>query len=144
MTAALAPCIRPVDASFWCGAQPGRRYWADCYRRACDYLLAHSPGGGPCAPIDGLLLVHGTCGDGRLRWAHAWVDLPGALVFDGVRQQFYDWQGYAGVLRATAEAGYAADATREQMRATGHYGPWHQGRLGHDSVRHLETPAGAP
>ncbi len=62
MTAALAPCIRPVDDSFWCGAQPGRRYWADCYRRACDYLLAHSPGDVPylpSMPIDGLLLVHG-------------------------------------------------------------------------------------
>jgi len=140
-SAALAPWIREVSPALWCGARPGKRYWTDCYRRASDYLLARAPDHGPCVPLDGVLLVHGVCRDDRVMWAHAWVELPGpgGVVFDGVRQQFYDREGYLRTLRATAEATYDAAAMVAQMRAWRHYGPWHDGLLGHDSVRRLRV-----
>jgi hypothetical protein len=137
-SAALAPWIRPVAAALWEGARPGKRYWTDCYRRASDYVLARARQPGPCLPADGVLLVHGVCRDDHVMWAHAWVELPDGVVFDGVRQQFYDRDGYYRTLRATAEATYDAAAMREQMRARRHYGPWHDGRLAHDSVRRLQ------
>jgi hypothetical protein len=135
--AALAPYVQPVDADLWCGTRPGRRYWADCYRRACDYVLAHASGRGPYGPIAGMRLVHGVCRDGDLVWAHAWVELPGGRVFDGVRQQFYDRDGYQRVLQTTVEATYGPEAMVAQLRAARHYGPWHDGVLGHDAIGRL-------
>lgn len=134
-TAALRPARRNVAATLLCGTQPSKRYWGDCYRRASDYVLAHTPGHGPCAPLTNVRLVHGVCGDGNVLWAHAWVDLPGSLVFDGVRQQFYDRAGYMRIFRATEEATYGSSAMLLQMVATRHYGPWHEGVLGHNSTR---------
>src|SRR5438105_3343261 len=142
-SAALAPYVRGVAAALWCGVRPGKRYWTDCYRRASEYVLARSLVHGPCNPVEGMLLVHGVCRDDHVLWAHAWVELPGelpaALVFDGVRQQFYDRDGYYQILRVTAEATYDAATMRAQMRAWRHYGPWHDGLLAHDSQRRLEA-----
>jgi hypothetical protein len=148
MTAALAPSVRAVSVSVSSGTRPGRRYWSDCYRRASDYVLAHTPGQGPCPPVEGMRLVHGVCGDARGLWAHAWVDLPdpsGArgLVFDGVRQEFYDRDGYCRVLHAIAEASYDAPGMTERMHASGRYGPWHAGVLGRNATgRHRSETAG--
>lgn len=135
---ALAPCVRQVPTALWCGARPGKRYWTDCYRRASDYVLANSSAHGQCLPLDGLLLVHGVCRDDHVLWAHAWVELQAGLVFDGVRQQFYDHDGYYRILRVTAEATYDAATMRNRMRTWQHYGPWHDGVLARDSVRRLE------
>jgi hypothetical protein len=70
-------------------------------------------------------------------WAHAWVKLPDDVVFDGVRQQFFDRDGYYRILRATAEVTYGSAEMLAQMRVWQHYGPWHDGLLSHDSVRTL-------
>jgi len=138
-TAALAPYVRRVDAALAGGTRPGRRYWGDCYRKAADYLLAHSPGSGARPGGEGMALVHGVCCRDRLLWAHAWVALPQALVFDGVRQQFYDQEGYRRVLQAAAEATYSRADVVERLRATQRYGPWHQGILGHASAGRLDA-----
>jgi len=84
-------------------------------------------------------LVHGVCRDGDVVWAHAWVDLPGGIVFDGVRQAFYDRDSYRRVMQATEEARYHADAMIEWMVGTRRYGPWHAGVLGHDAIRRVEA-----
>src|SRR5688500_3859932 len=114
-TAALAPWLRTVSTDTLCGVRPSRRHWADCYRRACDYVLAHTSGEGTCPPLAGMRLVHGVCGDATDLWAHAWVELADGLIFDGVRQAFYDRVGYYQVLHAVAEATYEAPAMIEQM-----------------------------
>ena len=88
-------------------------------------------------------LVHGVCGDSTDVWAHAWVELPDGLIFDGVRQAFYDRGGYYQVLRASAEATYDAPEMIEQMRASERYGPWHSGVLGRDASRRRAEPASA-
>jgi hypothetical protein len=141
-TVALAPHGRPVDAALACGTRPGRRYWGDCYRRAADYVLARVLRGGPCPSVEGLTLVHGTCRAGLLQWGHAWVELPGGLVFDGVRQQFYEPAGYHRILQTTAEATYRPEAVMAQLRATQRYGPWHRGVLGKAAARRLGSHAG--
>ena len=74
--------------------------------------------------------MHGTAAPGAAVWAHAWVELPGGLVFDGVRQRFYDRAGYYRVLRRTAEAIYRPAEAAARLRATQRYGPWHRGALG--------------
>jgi hypothetical protein len=139
LTAALAPYIRQADPALACGTWPGQRYWRDCYRKAAEYMLAHSPRGGRCSPVAGMALMHGVCRTGVQEWGHAWVELPGALVFDGVRQQFYDRDGYRRATQATAEATYTTEQMVERMRAAEHYGPWHQGVLGHEAARRLDT-----
>jgi hypothetical protein len=141
-TVALARHARAVDAALARGTRPGRRYWGDCYRRAADYVLARFLRDGPCPPLEGLTLVHGTCRAGLLLWGHAWVELPGGLVFDGVRQQFYEPAGYRRVLQTTAEATYRPEAVVAQLRATGRYGPWHRGLLGTAAARRLGSHAG--
>ena len=142
-TAALAPWRRTVSTDTLCGVQPSRRHWADCYRQACNYVLAHTPGAGACPPLDGMRLAHGVCRDATDTWAHAWVELPDRLIFDGVRQAFYDRAGYYRVLHAVAEATYDAPAMIEQMRATRRYGPWHEGVLGRDASRRVAGPISA-
>ena len=142
-TKALAPWVRVVPEGTRCGVKPGRRHWADCYRRACDYVLAHTAQRGSCPPISGMRLVHGVCGDASDLWAHAWVELPDGRVFDGVRQEFYDREGYCRVLGAVAEATYDAPAMIEQMRASVRYGPWHTGLLGRAATRRVAADASA-
>ena len=90
-------------------------------------MLAHAPGGDPGPPPRCLILVHGRCHAGPVAWGHAWVELPAGLVFDGVRQQFYDGAGYRHALGAVAEAAYGPAAAAAWLRATGHWGPWHRG-----------------
>jgi hypothetical protein len=85
-------------------------------------------------------LVHGVCRDSHSLWAHAWVELPGDLVFDGVRQAFYDRDGYCQVLHAVAEATYDAPTMLERMHASGRYGPWHAGVLGRSASRRIAFP----
>jgi hypothetical protein len=152
VSAALAPFVCAVDASLWAGARPGRRYWADCFRRASDYVLAHEDRSSTGDPSDEVTLVHGVCRDAHAVWAHAWAELsvpsatsrpPSALVFDGVRQQFYTREAYYRVLRITAEARYTAAEVLRHMRSSHHYGPWHDGVLGHESMRLAQVPRGA-
>jgi hypothetical protein len=141
-TVALAAHTRTVDAALAAGTRPDRRYWGDCYRRAAEYVLAHARPRGPCHPQTGMKLVHGTCRTGGALWAHAWVELPGAVVFCGVRQRFYDRDGFYLVLGATAEAVYRPGAAVARLRATSRYGPWHRGALGGAAARRLPVLGG--
>ena len=145
---ALAPYALAVGAGLTGGTRPGRRYWGDCYRQAIAYMLAHAPmdGAEPSAQTaenaetstsgsgagtgGELTLVHGLCRAGPVWWGHAWVELPGAVVFDGVRQQFYDRESYCRVLGTVAEATYSFDAMLERLQATERCGPWHHSRAG--------------
>jgi hypothetical protein len=153
-TAQLAPYVRAVDAARACGTRPRRRYWGDCYRRAAGYVLDRILRDGACPQLEGMTLVHGTCHDGHQLWAHAWVELPGApgssgaglaadaLVFCGVRQQFFDREGYRRVMRSTAEASYRPEELVDRLQRTQRFGPWHWGALGGSSVRRLDPYRG--
>ncbi len=135
-TVALARHARDVGEALACGTHPGRRYWGDCFRRAAEYMLDRCLPGAPCPPQEGLRLVHGTGRSGSELGAHAWVELPGDLVFDGVQQRFYDRADYGRVLGVTAEASYHPLEVVDRLRTTQRYGPWHRGVLGAATARH--------
>src|SRR5690242_13300623 len=80
---------------------------------ALRYVLAHPE-------IIGLRLVHGRC----LGLAHAWVELPGGVVFDGVVQRFYTLAGYRAATAATEEASYTSGEAAHLVLAGDHCGPW--------------------
>jgi hypothetical protein len=76
---------------------------------------------------DGFSLVHGTVVSIPLgeRIAHAWVELPGDRVFDGVAQGFYHRDSYYKMLSAIAERRYTRTQFLNHAIQTGSYGPWH-------------------
>src|SRR5438477_1035385 len=63
---------------------PRRRYPQQCYAQTIKYVLHHQE-------INGARLVHGTIAHAPffVPIAHAWVELPGDVVFDGVVQAFF-------------------------------------------------------
>lgn len=84
-----------VSASYRRGAHSGRVFPKDCWHKACRYVVEHVD--------DGAMLVHGTCADGEdpdFRFEHAWVELPGGVVFDGVFQRFYEQASYYAAMGA--------------------------------------------
>jgi hypothetical protein len=73
-----------VPAHWKEGTTPDTIYPHECFYRAYRYIADLDLHLGN---DDGVYLIHGEC---CLAWgAHAWVELPGGIVFDGVRQRFY-------------------------------------------------------
>ena len=89
------------------GTLPQYQYWSECFPRAMAYVRRHN--------IDGLRYVIGDGGLGGFN-RHAWVELPGDIIFDGVLQQFYDKTKYIEIehvrtwYRFTRDAAVLADA----------------------------------
>ena len=82
----------------------GRSYSGQCYPAAFRYVLAHRG-------IEGIRFAVGSC------WAcggHAWVELPGDIVFEATHQQFYPGPAWrqcyrpVEVTRYTPEEAYRA------------------------------------
>lgn len=81
-----------------------KKYPGQCYERAFCYMAEHRQTPGP-------VLVHGSCfppehPTGMPPVDHAWVELPGSVVFDGVQHEFYDRDDYYRVLHAQKELTY--------------------------------------
>ena len=55
---------------------------------------------------------------------HAWVELPGNVVFDGVVQAFFVRESYYAVMAAVPLDRYTGAETRRLLTAHGHPGPW--------------------
>src|SRR5262245_58848679 len=121
----MKPLEVPVAEEFPKGTTPGRVYPGGCYRRAWGYCVTAMEERGAR-----LLLVHGEVVNaastpGReFPIGHAWVELPGGVVFDGTVQRFYDGAMYAERLRASAHRKYLPrDAARLGVKFH-NYGPW--------------------
>jgi hypothetical protein len=71
-----------------------------------------------------LRLVHGTLFIVGIPFPHAWVEIPGEIVFDPVEQEFYNRDDYSHVLHAKAEAHYTTAEASQHAISTNHYGPW--------------------
>jgi hypothetical protein len=120
------------------GTAPGFVQRRECYRRAWRYLEHHQE-------IPALKLVHGSVfspdKDGRI--GHAWVLLPGGVVFDGVVQRFYAVSSYHAITRSQADAFHSWSDARHlheqpvidcadpscRARGASHchlYGPWEE------------------
>jgi hypothetical protein len=98
---------------------PRRRYPQQCYPKTVKYMLDH-------AAIADLRLVHGVVSHAPqfVPFDHAWVELPGDIVFDGVVQTFFTRDSYYSVMSAVALDVYSREETQRLAASHGHPGPW--------------------
>jgi len=98
---------------------PRRRYPQQCYARTTRYMLQH-------LDIEGARLVHGRIAHAPyfVPMAHAWVELPGEIVFDGVVQAFFTRASYYAVMRARPRNTYSGRETQRLADSSGYSGPW--------------------
>jgi hypothetical protein len=108
-----------VDAGWKRRTWPHRRYPQQCYARTTKYMLQH-------LEIEGARLVHGMVAHAPyfVPMAHAWVELPGEVVFDGVVQAFFNRASYYTVMGAQALDSYSGSETRRCTDLYGYPGPW--------------------
>jgi hypothetical protein len=116
----LASAQRVTVEPGWArGTRARRRYPQQCYAKTARYVLDH-------AEIKGMRLIHGVVSHPPLfvPLDHAWVDLPGDIVFDGVLQTFFTRASYYAIMAAMPVDAYSAADTRRLMASQGHPGPW--------------------
>ena len=108
-----------VDAGWAVRTWPRRRYPQQCYPRTVKYVFDHPE-------IDGLRLVHGVVSHAPsfVPLDHAWVELPGGVVFDGVVQAFFTRESYYAVMAALPMDVYTGSETHRLVAMHGHPGPW--------------------
>ncbi len=102
------------------GVEPGKDYRGKCFDRAGLYVVWN--------PNENIKLVHGTVEflpGMPLEFAHAWAELPGNIVFDGIVQRFYDKTDYYQKMHAVKEREYTSQDAMKMMLKKGTYGPWH-------------------
>src|SRR4030095_390675 len=97
---------------------PHRRYPQQCYPKTTRYVLEH-------LEITGMQLVHGVVSHPPhfVPMDHAWVELPGNVVFDGVVQTFFTRGSYYAAMAAMAIDSYTGAETQGLVAAHGHPGP---------------------
>lgn len=91
----------------------------DCYQQAYYYATDHAPSGSA--------LIHGHIREGRATGkhiGHAWVELPGDIVFDGVLQKFYRKDGYYKAREAKPTLTFPKEEAMFVMIQHRHFGPW--------------------
>lgn len=86
-----------------------------CWERAWKYLSAHPE-------IPEAMLVHGKW---HTLFDHAWVELPGDIVFDGVMQRFYGKEDYYREFETIKIAEYTLEEAIENVSRYDCYGLWH-------------------
>lgn len=87
----LRPFEVSVSEAWGRHATPATVYPGRCYDRSFCFLMEYALALGLNAPPADTWLVYGEY------WfiqRHAWVELPGGVVFDGPYQRFYDRAGY--------------------------------------------------
>ncbi len=108
-----------VDPSWARRTWPRRHYPQQCYPRTAKYLLDHPR-------IPEARLVHGVASHApsHVPFDHAWVELPGDVVFDGVVQAFFTRDSYYAVMSAVPLDAYPRARAERLLRVHGHPGPW--------------------
>jgi hypothetical protein len=108
-----------VDIGWTDHTWPRRHYPQQCYARTVKYVLDHPE-------IDGLRLVHGVVSHAPhfVPLDHAWVELPGEVVFDAVVQAFFTRESYYAVMAALPMDMYTPAETGRLVAAHAHPGPW--------------------
>jgi hypothetical protein len=98
---------------------PRRRYPQQCYGRTVKFMHDHPD-------IVGLRLIHGVVSH-RPRFVpfdHAWVELPGDVVFDAVVQRFFTRASYYAVMAPVALDAYSGEEVGKLVARHRHPGPW--------------------
>jgi hypothetical protein len=98
---------------------PRRRYPQQCYAKTVKYVVDH-------LEIIDMRLIHGVVSHAPhlVPFDHAWVELPGEIVFDGVVQRFFTRVSYYRVMGAVALDAYSGHETIGLVAEHGHPGPW--------------------
>jgi hypothetical protein len=119
----LAPYEVDPPSPYLRGAcrQRWRIFLGRCFQKAVQYLFRVDEDA-----KEGAFLVHGTCRGQHGRVDHAWVELPGGIVFDGVLQRFYRWEDYERELAAVAGCRYSAKEAARLLLSHNHNGPWEE------------------
>jgi hypothetical protein len=108
-----------VQAAWARRTWPRRRYPQQCYAKTVKYVVDHPD-------IPDMRLIHGVVSHAphRIPFEHAWVELPGEVVFDGVVQAFFTRVSYYTVMAAVALDAYSAPETTRMLGEYVHPGPW--------------------
>jgi hypothetical protein len=108
-----------VEAAWARRTWPRRRYPQQCYAKTVKYTVEHPE-------IIGMRLIHGVVSHAPhlVPFDHAWVELPGDIVFDGVVQTFFTRVSYYSVMAAVALDAYSGRETACLVAEHGHPGPW--------------------
>jgi hypothetical protein len=108
-----------VEAGWARRTWPRRRYPQQCYARTVKYIVDHPE-------IMGMRLIHGVVSHAPhlVPFDHAWVELPGDVVFDGVVQTFFTQASYYDVMAALALDAYSGVEMTGLVAEHGHPGPW--------------------
>lgn len=114
----LAECEVNVPMAWLEKTEPSRIFVGECYRKACYFVSDHN--------IEGARLVHGRISDFGVDCSHAWVELPGEIVFDGVTQRFYRRDRYYEVRSAIKERCNTAEEALINSVRHRNFGPWHE------------------
>jgi hypothetical protein len=108
-----------VDAAWARRTWPRRRYPQQCYAKTVKYVVDHPE-------ITEMRLIHGVVSHAPhfLPFDHAWVELPGDVVFDGVVQTFFTRVSYYRVMAAVGLDAYSAFEMTRLIAKHRHPGPW--------------------
>jgi hypothetical protein len=69
-------------------------------------------------------LVHGTVTIDGERRPHAWIELPGELVWDGGTRRFYDRDAWIAALQPEADRRHTHPEAARLLLVTNDPGPW--------------------
>lgn len=98
--------------------KPRRLSSKNCFEKAFKYVVSKDN-------IEGIKLVHGFYSIKEYTGFHAWVELPGNIIFDGVLQRFYEKEGYYSYYKIIKIAEYSSQEMQKKGKeAGGHFGPW--------------------
>jgi len=104
------------------GTDPSDTCESECFHRALLYIRNC-----PRSLHAAVWLVHGFYGAESM--PHAWIELPGGIVFDGNQQQFYRQRAYYKAVKANPRYKYNRKAALLLHEHLGTDGDW-QGEFG--------------
>jgi hypothetical protein len=118
MAEGLARCEITDDPTLKRRDDPLSELAGDCYRLAYYFVVENAP--------DGSHLVHGRIrGSVRSEYiGHAWVELPGDVVYDGVLQRFYRRKCYYAKRNAKRVQTFPKDSVVMKYLQKRYFGEW--------------------
>lgn len=99
----------------------GKYYPKECFHRSYLYITH--------VKLPGAVLVHGKYApfleeEPYHYFEHAWVELPGDIVFDGVLQKFYQKGAYYKYYKAENVVEYTLEEAIKMAKNNNTSGPW--------------------